>query len=120
MAKGTPMESASALARGVFPEPEGPISRTLLFSMMTSLRPASLTIGACEPRSRAGGPLLSPYVQDYGGLGDAGPADGDGVFGIAARHEEADLRLGATAMVAAGRRILGIGGGGHDTFDHGG
>ena len=80
------------------------------------------------PQPSGSGPghlrTLQPTPQGFGvdlsRLGDAGPADGDGVFGVASRHEESDLSSGATAIVAAGRRILGIGRGGHDASGDGG
>jgi hypothetical protein len=74
---------------------------------------------ACE-QIVSGGPLLIVCVQDFAGQGDAGPADGDGVFGVPAPHEEADFLSGAMAIVAAGRLALGLRGFGHDGSNTGG
>src|SRR5208337_1116286 len=53
MTSGTFKYAARDLTRWVFPEPEGPISRMLLFSTTTSRRSGSATIGTGAPQSQA-------------------------------------------------------------------
>src|SRR5271165_1140144 len=52
MTSGTFKYAARDLTRWVFPEPEGPISRMLLFSTTTSRRSGSATMGSGASRSQ--------------------------------------------------------------------